>query len=205
MHSSLGIPMRSDERNRREVVGSGASAAAVALAAAAGPAVLLAAGALAKGADQPAIVASMLAAEQTAAVAYGAAAAAGLLTKPLTDVARLFHDQAEAHAGALAPELRALGGKPPRRRRPEDVKGLAGLRSEAEFIAFAIQLENAAVRRHVEALQVLQTPKLLGTVARIMASCGQHLVILRQELSADPADWVPDAFETGSSPAPAET
>ena len=194
--------MRSADRTRREAVRSGSIAAGAVLATATAPVLLRVADALADDGDDRAIIESAIAAEQTAAVAYGAAAGSSLLTKPLVDVAMLFHDQATAHAVAFGRELRALGGKGPTPPREEDVKGLAAVRTEAEFLEFAIGFENSAVRAYLEALQGLQTPALLETVARIMASAGQHLVVLRQALSAGPTDWVPDAFETGTSPPP---
>jgi hypothetical protein len=195
--------MRSADRTRREAVRSGSIAAGAVLATATAPVLLRVADALADDGDDRAIIESAIAAEQTAAVAYGAAAGSSLLTKPLVDVAMLFHDQATAHAMALGRELQALGGKVPRPPRAEDVKGLAAVRTEAEFLEFAIGIENSAVRAYLEALQGLQTPALLETAARIMASAGQHLVVLRQALSPEPTDWVPDAFETGTSPQPA--
>ena len=118
-------------------------------------------------------------------------------------MATLFGRQAKAQAAALARELAALGGERPAPPRPEDLKGLEELRTEADYVGFAIRLENAAVRRCVEALQGLQTATPLETVARVMGATGQRLVILRQALSADPGDWAPDAFETGTSPPPA--
>lgn len=194
--------MRSDERSRREAAGSGAKALAV-LAAASLPALARVARALAESSDDRALIESALAAQQTAAVAYRSAADSGSLAEPQAGLVMLLGDQAEAHAATLASRLRALGGERPASPRPDEIEGLSALRGEADFAAFAIELENAAVRRCVKALQELQAPALLEPIARIMASSGQHLVLLRQALSPDPDDWVPDAFETGTSPAPA--
>jgi Ferritin-like domain len=191
--------MRSAERSRREVVKS----AAAALAGGAIPFLVRTAGADAQSGGEAEIVESAIVGEQAAAVAYGSAAENRLLAKPLADSAALFRAQARAHAAALGRELRALGGEPPAPPRPDQVKGLIAVRTEEDFLLFTLALESANVRRYLEGLQALQTPVLVERLAQIMASAGQHLVILRQALSADPADWVPDAFETGTSPPPA--
>ena len=53
-----------------------------------------------------------------------------------------------------------------------------------------------ALAAYYQAHQKLRGAKLLRTTARIMASEGQHLVVLRQALGRDP---VPNAFETGAA------
>ena len=60
---------------------------------------------------------------------------------------------------------------------------------------FAIELETAAVAAYLDAHRELVEAKLLQTGASIMASEGQHLVVLRRAVGQDP---VPAAFETGA-------
>jgi hypothetical protein len=91
------------------------------------------------------------------------------------------------HADVLTKALTDLGAAPPPAPSGvEDVdkvvRGLDDLRTQADVLSFAIELETALVA------------KLLQTGASIMADEGQHLVVLRQAAGRPP---VPNALETG--------
>jgi hypothetical protein len=141
--------------------------------------------------------------EQTAAVAYGALAEGVALRRPVADAAALFRRHAAAHAAALGRALEVLGGAVPEPPRPQDIEGLQAAGAEADFLAFAISLENRNVRAYVDALAELESPGTLRLCGAAMAAAGQHLVVLREALGATPAEAVPTAFETGASPPPA--
>jgi hypothetical protein len=140
--------------------------------------------------------------EQTAAVAYGALAEGVALRRPVADAAALFGRQAAAHAAALGRALEALGGAVPEPPRPQDIEGLRAVGSEADFLAFAIPLENRNVRAYVDALAELESPGTLKLCCAAMAGAGQHLVVLREAAGATPAEAVPEPFETGTTPVP---
>jgi rubrerythrin len=134
--------------------------------------------------------------EQSAVLAYTAAAESGKLGES-EPVARYFADQEQEHADGLTVALRGLGGSPP----PQpggagDVPGLAeAARGDAVDITnFAIELENMAIAAYYDAHAELSSPELLLTGASIMANEAQHLVVLRQALGNDPS---PRAFVTG--------
>jgi hypothetical protein len=156
------------------------------LAAAAGaPLLLRVSAASAQAEDEDAALAgASLDAEQRLAVAYDAIAGSGVLGDATARVARRFGDQAQEHVDALAVALEGLDAPVPEPPAPRTIDGLDAL----------IELEIAALAAHHDAVRRLRDAMLLETVATIMASAGQHLVVLRQMAGRDP---LPTAFETG--------
>lgn len=131
-----------------------------------------------------AVLEAAIALEQRAALAYAAFAEAGALGPVAEHLSR----QEQEHADGLIAALRGLGGSPPPR--PEgagDVPGLNEALRSGGAAAFALELEAGAVATYHRALGQLTTPDLLLTVAGIMASEAQHLVVLRSALGRDPA------------------
>lgn len=152
---------------------------------------------LAQAGGDAALLGAAIAMEQEAAFAYAALADGGRLG-PLGDVARQFAEQEQEHADALSRALRNRGGSPPSKPSAAgDVPGLAralrGARGQA--LEFAVELENRALAAYYRAHARLEAPELLSTVASIMGSEAQHLVVLRQALGTTP---VTEAFVTGS-------
>ena len=139
--------------------------------------------------------------EETAAVAYRAFAEGVVLPRPVADAAAVFARQSQERADALGRALEALGGAPPPPA-PREVDGLGAVRTRADFLAFAIALENRNVRAYVDALAELESPGSLRLCTAAMAGAGQQLVVLREGAGATPAEAVPEAFETGTAPAP---
>lgn len=144
--------------------------------------------------------------EQVGVFTYGAAVSSRALDPPTRALAALFADHEQEHADALARALRELGGTPPdpprtyddvdRALRPFGIATrLASLRDQRRLLAFALELETAAVAAYLDAHARLRRPKLLRTVAPIMANDGQHLAVLRGALGRDA---VPRAFEPDS-------
>lgn len=132
--------------------------------------------------------------EQTAVATYGAAARSGLLDRQATELSKLFGEQDQAHAEALTAALEALGASAPPPPREDSIRRLGRLRTSAGFARIAIELELEAVAAYHEAQLELQDRELLSLCARIMASEGQHLALLRSLAGSSP---VPHAFERG--------
>ncbi len=187
------------ERDRRELLRRGLALGGGVLAASTVPLLVGARRAFAQADGDAAILESAIGLEQVAVFAYTAAIDSGLLGRPLARVARLFREHEREHAAALTGALRDLGGTPPAPPKSvadvdKAVKGLRGLRSQADVVTFAIELETVAVAAYYDAHQKLTDAGLLQAGASIMASEGQHLVVLRQAARRDP---VPRAFATG--------
>ncbi len=198
--STGGIPPNEATRRdavRRGLIGAGAVAAASAI-----PTLLRVGTAFADTEDDISVLESAIAVEQTAVLAYATGYGSGLLEKPVADAARLLREQEREHADALGRALRKLGGTVPEPPTVADVEGLGAIRNQADFLEFAIGLENMLVVAYDQAHRKLESPELLRTATEIMLNEGQHLVVLRQALGARPADSVPAAFEAGLSPAP---
>ena len=145
------------------------------------------------GGDRYVLEAALLL-EQTAVVAYGAVAQGGLLDRHATELSRLFGEQDQAHAEALTAAVEAQGGSAPPPPKQDSIRGLGRLRTPAGFAHMAIELELEAVAAYHEAQLELQDRELLSLCARIMASQGQHLALLRSLAGESP---VPHAFERG--------
>ena len=149
------------------------------------PLLLRATAASAQAEDEDAALAgASLDAEQRLAVAYDTIAGSGRLDDAIARVARRFGDQAQEHVDALATALEGLGAPVPEPPAPRTIEGVDSL----------IELETVALAAHHDAVRRLRDAMLLETVATIMASAGQHLVVLRQAAGRDP---LPTAFETG--------
>ena len=151
--------------------------------------------ALAKSGSDLAVLEGAIRLEQDAMVAYDAAAQRGLVRRSLERTVMLFGDQGREHVDALAKALEKLGGTVPNPPSPGQVPGLGDVKTEEDFLRFAIELEDAIVKGYIDAHRRIEDEALLTTCTQIMANAGQHLVVLRQALGADP---VPGAFEAGT-------
>jgi rubrerythrin len=135
--------------------------------------------------------------ELAAAKVYGRAVP--LLRGPNVGVGRAFRAQAREHADALTKAIRGLGGES----EPEPAElDDADVRDQADFLAFAYELENAALAAYLEAAPRLETAAPRTLAAALAASHAQHLVVLRQALGVGPAASLPEAFEPGNLPPP---
>jgi rubrerythrin len=189
------------ERDRRDLLKRGFGLGAAAIAASSIPLLLTVRNAFAQAGDDGQILQSAIDIERIAVIAYGAAIDGGLLSAGVEKVARRFRGHEQEHADALTTALTDLGGTPPPvpagvKDVDKVVKGLGAVKSQADILNFAIELETAAVAAYYDAHRRLIDAKLLQTGASIMANEGQHLVVLRQAVKQDP---VPNAFETGKA------
>jgi hypothetical protein len=110
---------------------------------------------------------------------------AGLYERASFAAADLFGEQCGEHARGLELALRNRGGLP---------RGATRAPSGAADAAAALRLETRAVAACYNAVGELRDGRLLPAFAAIMASHGQHLVVLREALGRDP---IPAALETG--------
>lgn len=131
-----------------------------------------------------------LGAEQEAIAAYQLGAESGLLKKPVLGLAIQFQGHHEQHADALAQTVKKLGGTPVEAPRkfsfPTDK-----LKSQADVLAFAADLEKGAVSAYLGAVPIFTDRELAKVAASILGDEAMHWAILRQALGQDP---VPAAF-----------
>jgi rubrerythrin len=115
--------------------------------------------------------------------------------------AREFRAQEQEHVDAVVKALRGLGeaAEP----EEEEIES-EGLKTQADALEFLYEVESVSVAYYLRAISHLTSswPRaLLGSVA---ANQAQHLVVLRRLLGADRAESIPEAFEDGTTPPPAE-
>ena len=187
------------ERDRRALLRRGFRLGGAAVAASSIPLLWSVRTAFAEAKGDTAILARAIGLEQVTVLAYDTAIEGGLLSPALLEVARTLRAHEQAHADTLTTALTDLGGTPPPA--PQGVadvdkvaKGLSDAKTQADVVTFAIELETAVVAAYLDAHRELVEAKLLQTGASIMASEGQHLVVLRQAADRAP---VPRAFATG--------
>ena len=187
------------ERDRRELIRRGLAFGGAVVAAASIPVLLSVRNAFAAGEADKTILADAIRLERIALLAYDKVIDTGLLSAGVQRFAKLIAAHEREHADALTTALTDLGQPRPAQPTVKDiasvVKGIGDVKSQADILNFAIELETAAVAAYYDAQQKFYDAKLLQTAASIMASEGQHLVVLRQASNKPP---VPNAFETGS-------
>ena len=187
------------ERDRRELIRRGLAFGGAVVAASSIPLLLSVRNAFAAGEADKTILADAIRLERIAVLAYGKAIDTGLLSAGVQRIAKLIADHERQHADALTSALTDLGLPGPPQPTVKDidsvVMGIGDVKSQADILNLAIELETAAVAAYHDAQQKFYDAKLLQAGASIMASEGQHLVVLRQALDKPP---VPNAFETGS-------
>jgi rubrerythrin len=137
-----------------------------------------------------AILNGALGAEQEAIAAYQLGATSGLLQKPVLDLAVQFQGHHKEHAAALAATVKKLGGTP-----VEAPKSYSfptqKLKSQADVLAFAAELERGAVSAYLGAVPILTDRDLAKVAASILGDEAMHWAVLRQALGQNP---VPTAF-----------
>jgi rubrerythrin len=114
--------------------------------------------------------------------------------------AREFRAHEQEHVNAVVKALRGLGeaAEPEREEIESD-----GLRTQSDALEFLYEVESVSVAYDLRAISHLTAPwprSLLGSIA---ANQAQHLTALRRALGAGTAESIPDAFEDGTTPAPA--
>jgi rubrerythrin len=189
------------ERDRRDLLRRGFALGGAAIAASSVPLLLSVRNAFAQTSGDAEILQNAITIERVAVITYDAALTGGLLSPTVMAVARRLRDHERQHSDALVKALTDLGGTPPAEPKgvadvDKVVKGLGDVKTQGDVVNFAIELETAAVAAYHDAHAKLVETRLLQTAASIMASEGQHLVVLRRLVRRNP---IPNAFETGTT------
>jgi rubrerythrin len=136
------------------------------------------------------ILNSALGAEQEAIAAYQVGAESGLLSKPVLDLAVQFQGHHKEHAEVLAKTVRDLGGTPHEAMAMYDFP-TDQLKSEADVLRFAAELEKGAVSAYLGAVPLFAERELAKAAASILGDEAMHWAVLRSALGENP---VPVAF-----------
>lgn len=107
-------------------------------------------------------------------------------------IVKVFLEQEQEHADGLGAAIKDLGGTPNRAKNAYD---FPALRTEADVLRFAVELENTAIAAYIDALPKLSDRDLRATAASIITNEAEHVSILLDALGRDP---VPSAFVSGS-------
>jgi rubrerythrin len=187
------------EHDRRALLRRGLALGGTAIAASSIPLLWSVRTAFADAKDDTTILMRAITLERVAVLAYDTVIAGGLLSPSVLATVRTLRAHEQAHADTLAKALTDLGGTPPPAPQgvadvDKVVKGLSDVKTQADVVRFAIALEQTTVAAYLDAQRNFVEVKLMQTSATIMASEGQHLVVLRRAAGQDP---VPSAFETG--------
>jgi hypothetical protein len=125
-----------------------------------------------------------------------------LLRGRVRAVGREFRAQEQEYVDALTKAIRGVGGEVDAEHGQPEFAGVSG---QAEFLALAYEMENAALASYLDAAPRLDTAAPRSLAASLAAAHAQHLVVLRQALGAGLASSVPRAFDGGEEPPPAGT
>jgi rubrerythrin len=141
-------------------------------------------------ADDVRILNTALGAELEAIAAYQLGAESGLLQKPALALALQFQGHHKEHADLLAQTVQKLGGSAVSARSKYDFPAHQ-LKTQADVLRFAAQLERGAVSAYLGAVPLFGNRDLAKAAASILGDEAMHWAILRNALGEDP---VPVAF-----------
>ena len=116
---------------------------------------------------------------------------AGRLRGSRLEIVKGFLEQEQAHADGLAGAIEDLDGTPNRSKSAYD---FPALRSEADVLRFAIDLENTAIAAYIDALPKFSDKDLRSTAASIITNEAEQVSVLLEAVGREP---VPGAFVTG--------
>jgi rubrerythrin len=136
------------------------------------------------------ILNTALGAEHEAVAAYQVAAESGLLDKPVLALATQFQGHHREHADVLARTVAKLGGKPAAAKARYSFP-TEKLKTQADVLRFAAQLEKGAVSAYLNAVPVFGNRDLAKAAASILGDEAMHWAVLRHALGENP---VPVAF-----------
>jgi Ferritin-like domain len=115
--------------------------------------------------------------------------------------AREFRASEQEHSNAIVKALRGLGE--PAEPAEEEIES-DELKTRAEALEFLYEVESVSVAYGLRSISHLTAPWPRALLGSIAANQAQHLVVLRRLLGADLAASIPEAFEDGTTPNPAE-
>ena len=136
------------------------------------------------------ILNTALAAEMEAIAAYQLGAESGLLEPGVKTLAVTFQGHHKLHAELLGATVKKLGGRPaePKSNYAFPVETL---KTQADVLRFAAQLEKGAVSAYLGAIPIFDNRDLSRAAGSILGDEAMHWAILRQALGEEP---VPAAF-----------
>lgn len=141
-------------------------------------------------ADDARILNTALGAELEAIAAYQLGAESQLLEKSVLALAVSFQGHHKQHAELLAKTVEKLGGKPVATKGKYDFP-VAQLKTQADVLKFAAQLEQGAVSAYLGAVPLFGNRDLAKAAASILGDEAMHWAVLRQALGEVA---VPSAF-----------
>ena len=142
--------------------------------------------------DDVAILNTALGLEYQAIAAYQVGAESGLLQKPVLDLAVQFQGDHKKHAEILTSTISKMGGTPVMAKRPADYGfPTASLKSQADVLKFAANLEQGAASAYLGAVPAFMSKDLAKYAASILGDEAMHWAVLRNALGENP---VPAAF-----------
>ena len=142
--------------------------------------------------DDVAILNTALGLEYQAIAAYQVGAESGLLQKPVLDLAVQFQGDHKKHAEVLSSTITKMGGKPVMARKPTEYGfPTASLKSQADVLKFAANLEQGAASAYLGAVPAFMSKDLAKYAASILGDEAMHWAVLRSALGENP---VPAAF-----------
>ena len=112
-----------------------------------------------------------------------------------------FRAQEQEHVDATTKALRALEGEAEPSADEIDYEPIRTRRQAFEFLYW---LESSTIDFELHAVGELTIDWPRPLVASMAANQAQRLVLIRQALGADSFELIPEAFETGETPAPEE-
>jgi len=142
------------------------------------------------GTADVAILNTALGAEREAIAAYQLGAESGLLEPGVKSLALRFQGHHKAHADLLAATVSKLGGRPVEAKSSYSFP-VEKLKTQADVLRFAAQLEQGAVSAYLGAVPAFDNRDLSRAAASILGDEAMHWAILRNALGEDP---VPAAF-----------
>jgi len=113
--------------------------------------------------------------------------------------ARQFRAQEQEHADATTKILRGIGGEA---EPPAETIEVHDLKTRADALNFLYEMESSTIDAELSAVGKLHVDWPRPQIAAMAANGAQRLVLIRRALGAKPLETVPEAFETGETPAP---
>ncbi len=136
------------------------------------------------------ILNSAIGAELEAIAAYQLGAESGLLSAGVLPIAVKFQGHHKEHVDVLASTVTKLGGTAETAKADYNFP-VEKLKSEADVLSFAAELEKGAVSAYLGAVPLFANRDLAKAAASILGDEAMHWAILRSALGQDP---VPSAF-----------
>ncbi len=137
--------------------------------------------------DDVAILNTALGLEYQAIAAYQVGAESGLLQKPVLDLAVQFQGDHKKHAEILNGTIMKMGGSPVMAKKPMEYGfPTASLKSQADVLKFAANLEQGAASAYLGAVPAFMSKDLSKYAASILGDETMHWAVLRQALGENP-------------------